>query len=241
VKAVIKVRKPEEIYQIDGRVEHGTFHGRWHFSFSDYYDPEFERFGTLRVFNDDTLSPGAVWPLHPHQDNEVVTYCAAGEFRHADEHGKGGVLKKGWVQHTTVGTGMWHSEINNKKDEPMRFIQMWFLPARRGLPPSVEQKKVEQSEWTDRFLPLVSNRHPGALRIVSDAEVYSCFLRKGHEAGHQIAKGRGAYLYVLEGGPVMCNGLKVSALCAVMASDEKEISLSAQGNAELLLVDVLMI
>jgi hypothetical protein len=39
----------------------------------------------------------------------------------------------------------------------------------------------------------------------------------------------------------MCNGLKVSALCAVMASDEKEISLSAQGNAELLLVDVLMI
>lgn len=92
-----------------------------------------------------------------------------------------------------------------------------------------------------RFLPVVSNRHPGALRIVSDAEVYSCFLRKGYMAGYQIVEGRGSYLYVLEGGPVKVNGLKVSALCAVMASDEKEISVLGEGDAELLLVDVLMI
>jgi hypothetical protein len=28
------------------------------FSFGDYYDAEFVSFGALRVFNDDTLSPG---------------------------------------------------------------------------------------------------------------------------------------------------------------------------------------
>jgi redox-sensitive bicupin YhaK (pirin superfamily) len=237
---MITIRKPDEIYQIDGEVQDGTFHGRWHFSFGDYYDPAYERFGTLRVFNDDTLSPGAVWPLHPHRDNEVVTYCAAGEFRHADEHGKGGVLKKGWVQHTTVGTGMWHSEINNKKDEPMRFIQMWFLPAKRGLHPAVEQKSVEKSERTNRFFPLVSNRYPGALGIVSDAEVYSCFLQEGHNAVHQITKERGAYLYMLEGGAVKVNGQTASALCSIMATDEKELSILAEGDAELLLVDVLI-
>ncbi len=237
---MIRIRKPDDIYQIDGEVQDGAFHGRWHFSFGDYYDPAFERFGTLRVFNDDTLSPGAVWPLHPHRDNEVVTYCASGEFRHADEHGKGGLLRKGWVQHTTVGTGMWHSEINNRKDEPMRFIQMWFLPSKHGLPPSVEQKSVEKSERTNSFLPLVSNHHPGALRIVSDAEVYSCLLLKGHVAAHRITKGRGAYLYVLEGGPVTVNGQAASPLCAVMVTDEKEFSARAEGDAELLLVDVLI-
>jgi quercetin 2,3-dioxygenase len=68
----------------------------------------------------------------------VVTYCAAGEFVHADEHGKGGLLKKGWVQHTSVGQGMWHSEINNRPDAPMRFIQMWFLPSRVDLEPAVQ-------------------------------------------------------------------------------------------------------
>jgi len=129
---MIAVRQPESIYKAQGEIENGTFTGRWHFSLDQYCDDEYMQFGNLRVFNDDTLSPGAVWPLHPHHDIEVVTYCADGQFRHADEHGKGGVLKKGWVQHTTVGSGLWHSEINNSKDIPMRFIQMWFLPSQRA-------------------------------------------------------------------------------------------------------------
>jgi redox-sensitive bicupin YhaK (pirin superfamily) len=111
---MIYVRQPGTIYQARGRIENGTFHGRWHFSFDDYYDPKFVEFGKLRAFNDDTLSPGAVWPLHSHCENEVVTYCVEGEFRHADQNGKGGILKKGWVQHMTIGKGMWHSEINNE-------------------------------------------------------------------------------------------------------------------------------
>ncbi|VVB96403.1 Pirin [uncultured archaeon] len=151
---MITVRNPESIYQASGQIQNGTFHGRWHFSFDQYYDPEYTHFGTLHVFNDDTLSPGAVWPLHPHRDNEVVTYCAGGEFRHEDEHGKGGILRMDWVQHTTVGKGMWHSEINNRPDEPMRFIQMWFFPTTHGLEPSVEQKKVEKKQGLHTSAPL---------------------------------------------------------------------------------------
>jgi quercetin 2,3-dioxygenase len=232
------VRNPESIYQIEGQIDNGTFHGRWHFSFGEYYDRRFLHFGTLRVFNDDTLSPGAVWPLHPHKDNEVVTYCAAGEFRHADEQGKGGVLKKGWVQHTTVGRGMWHSEINNLPDEPMRFIQMWFLPSKKGMAPSVEQKAVIRKERINRLLPLVSNRHSGALRIISDAEVYSCFLQKGKTVEHALEKDRGVYLYILEGGEVFVNGNLMQALAAAMVIDLKQILIRAEGESELLLVDV---
>ncbi len=238
---MITIRKPDDIYQINDVVENGTFHGRWHFSFGDYFDPAFERFGTLRVFNDDTLTPGAVWPLHPHRDNEVVTYCAGGEFRHADERGKGGVLKKGWVQHTTVGRGMWHSEINNRTDEPMRFIQMWFLPAKRGLAPSVEQKAVDKKDRTGHFLPLVSNTEPGALRIVSDAEVFSSFVQKGREMVHPLRKGWGVYLYVLEGGPVTVTGREIPSLASVMITDEKESTVKAEADAELLLVHVRLI
>lgn len=238
---MIIVRKPESIYQVHGKIQNGTFHGRWHFSFDQYYDPEYTHFGTLRVFNDDTLSPGAVWPLHPHRDNEVVTYCAAGEFRHEDERGKGGILRKGWVQHTTVGKGMWHSEINNKQDEPMRFIQMWFLPSKHGLEPSVEQKRVDKGERANRLLPLVSNKHPSALKIVSDAAVYSCFLQKGKKVTHTLDEKHGAYLYVLEGGTVEVNEKPIPELGAAKIVDEKEIRVEAQNDAELLLVDVLLV
>ena len=236
--AMMTVRKAESIYVAEGRIENGTFQGRWHFSFGDNYDPEHMHFGTLRVFNDDTLSPGAVWPLHPHRDIEVVTYCAAGEFRHADQHGKGGILQKGWVQHTTVGKGLFHSEINNRPDEPMRFIQMWFIPERPGLTPSVEQKEVEQSERTNRLLPLISNDDPGALRIASDAKVHSCFLQKGKSVSYRFADGYGGYLYVLEGGSISVNGQTLHPLDAAMIAGEMELHLDADGDSELLLVVV---
>ena len=238
---MIIIRPPESIYQAHGTIENGTFRGRWHFSFDQYFDPEYERFGTLRVFNDDTLSPGATWPLHPHRDNEVVTYCAAGEFRHADEHGKGGILKKGWVQHTTVGRGMYHAEINNLPDASMRFLQMWFVPAVRGSEPKVEEKAVEQAERANRFLPLVSNVHPGALPILSDAQVFSCFLKKGESLSHALESGRGAYLYVLEGGPLQMDGHQLPALAAAKISNEAGFKVQAKADAELILVDVLLL
>ena len=234
----IVVRKSENIYRTHGTIENGTFLGRWHFSFDQYNDPRYMHFGTLRVFNDDTLSPGAVWPLHPHHDIEVVTYCAEGEFRHADEHGRGGVLKKGWVQHTTVGSGMWHSEINHRPDEPMRFIQMWFIPSRKGLKPSVEQMAVDQKERTNRLLLLVSNEDSGSLKIFSDAKVYSSFLQAGHRVKHEIKAKQGVYLYVLEGGPIRVNEHPVFALGAAKITGELEISVEAERDAELLLVEV---
>ncbi len=237
---MIVIRSPQSIYQIEGVIRNGTFHGRWHFSFDRYHDPEYTRFGTLRVFNDDTLSPGAIWPLHPHREIEVVTYCAAGEFRHADEHGAGGILKKGWVQHTTVGKGMYHSEINNQSDAPMRFIQMWFLPSRPGLEPAVQQKRVEVAERTDQWLPLISNLHLGALPIFSDAQVFACFLEAGRRVDHALPAGRGAYLYVLEGGPVQVNAQPLPALGAAKITDEAEIAVLAENSAELLFVEVLL-
>lgn len=236
----IAIRGPESIYQINGRIVDGTFHGRWHFSFGDNYDPLHMQFGRLRVFNDDTLSPGAVWPLHPHHDIEVVTYCADGVFRHADQRGKGSVLEKGWVQHTTVGSGMWHSEINDRDDRPMRFIQMWFVPSEKSLSPSVEQKAVKKEERTNRLLPLVSNEHEGALPIRSEAQVYSSLISRGHEIQYSLKANRGAYIYVLEGDPVRTLNEIIPALGAAQVFGPADIDLATDGEAELLLVDVLL-
>ncbi len=73
----IVVRPHPSIFQASGLVDGGMFRGRRHFAFDAYRDTEHEHFGNLRVLNDDTLVPGATWPLHPHRQNEAVTYVAA--------------------------------------------------------------------------------------------------------------------------------------------------------------------
>jgi redox-sensitive bicupin YhaK (pirin superfamily) len=237
---MIIVRSPGSIYEASGRIEHGTFQGRWHFSFGEYHDPAHMSFGPLRVFNDDTLSPGAVWPLHYHEEIEVVTYCVEGMFRHADQRGEGGVLEPGWVQHTTVGSGMYHSEINASPDAPMRFVQMWFMPDRPGLKPAIEQRPVALNSFTDRLFPLVSNIAPDALRIHQDVAVYTSYIKDGSSVSHPGKAGRGTYLYVLEGGPVVLNGLKtVETLGAAETGGEPMLEIEARlESAWILLIDV---
>src|SRR4026207_615451 len=73
----IKIRRDAEISDVDG----GWFRARWHFSFDTYHDPEYLQFGTLRVFNDDRLVSGAIWPMHPHKDIEGLTYVVEGSAR----------------------------------------------------------------------------------------------------------------------------------------------------------------
>ena len=192
----------------------------------------------MRVFNDYVLDPGARWPLHHHTKNEVVTYCAEGEFLHEDELGMGGILKKGWVQHATIGTGIYNSEINKSSKKPMRFIQMWFYPEKLDLEPSLEQLKVLKKDRTNKFLPIVSNEHDNALSIRSDAIVCSSFIQAGKNIAYDIKEKWGVYLYVLEGGPIQVNGKKMVELSAAKVKENKSLSVEAKENAELLLIQV---
>ena len=140
---MIKIRRDNEIYDIEG----GWFRARWHFSFDEYRDPENDSFGAMRVFNDDRLIPGAIWPLHPHKDIEGLTYVVEGSFGHQDNVGGAyGPLPAGSVQRMTLGSGALHSEQNASKDEPMRFIQIWILPDTPGLKPQVEQPLAQDHD-----------------------------------------------------------------------------------------------
>jgi quercetin 2,3-dioxygenase len=230
---VLRVRRDHEIYRAEG----GWFTARWHFSFDRYRDPENMGWGPLRVFNDDRLIPGAVWPLHPHRDIEGITYVVEGTFRHQDDQGGGGILPAGSVQRMTLGSGAWHSEQNGSETEPMRFIQMWIMPSEQGLPPSLEQKVFTEKDRTDRLLEVLSPDGGDAVMVHRDVWTSVARLNAGTEASHPFATGRGGYLYVIEGS-LTVNDESLGTGDAAKIRDEAELRLAAEDTTELILVDV---
>ena len=131
---MIEIRSDSQIHDERGQ----WLRARWHFSFDHYRDPDNDEFGAMRVFNDDRLIPGAVWPLHPHRDVEGITYVVEGLFGHQDSvGGPFGPLPAGSIQRMTLGSGALHSELNASEEEPMRFIQIWILPDTPDLSPNV--------------------------------------------------------------------------------------------------------
>ena len=233
---MIRIRRDAEIFDTSG----GWFRARWHFSFDHYRDPENDGFGAMRVFNDDRLIPGAVWPLHPHRDVEGITYVVEGLFGHEDNvGGPFGPLPAGSVQRMTLGSGALHSELNASQTEPMRFIQIWILPDTPGLPPQVEQRVFTKEDRTNRLLLVIGRAGADAVTVHQDASVYVASLEPGSEVVHDIGEGRGAYAYLIEGAATF-DGEAVSTGDAAKVTDQPQLRIVARDASELILVDVPM-
>ena len=233
---MMHIRRQRDIYEVEG----GWFHARWHFSFDRYQDSENESFGALRVFNDDRLIPGAVWPMHPHRDIEGLTYVVEGTFGHKDNRGGPfGPLPAGSVQRMTLGSGALHSELNASKTEPMRFIQLWILPDTPSLKPEVEQRVFTTADRTDRLLKVVGREGAGVVKIHQDAAVYVASLAPGTQVSHQVGAGRGAYAYVIDGAASFGDE-DVTTGDAAKVTDQSELRIRAREQSELIVVDVPM-
>jgi quercetin 2,3-dioxygenase len=244
---MITLRPRASLHHTDG----GWFNAYWHFSFDDYEDLDNTWFGDLRVFNDDTLVPGATWPMHPHRDIEGITYVAEGTFEHADSRGNGGVLPAGSIQRATLGRGMQHSEGNHSQSEPMRFIQMWIIPAERGLEPSVEQRSFSDVARRGRLLPVLvpatgfggagAPAHPDAVTVHQDATVFAGLLDVAQAVTHRFRPGFIGYLFVVRGSAHVATDDDAGELGggdAAKIEDETEVYIRARDDgAEILLVE----
>jgi quercetin 2,3-dioxygenase len=229
----IQIRRDADIWREEG----GWFSARWHFSFDRYYDPENMAFGNLRVFNDDRLIPGAIWPLHPHRDIEGLTYVVEGTFRHEDNvGGPPGPLPAGSVQRMTLGSGAFHSEQNGSETEPMRFIQMWIMPEERGLPPGVEQKTLTKDDRLNRLLRVIAPEGGDAVKVHGNAVVYISSMERGLTLDHKFPDNMGGYLYVI-GGSLGLDGERLATGDAAKIWDEREITLRAEDESELIMVE----
>jgi redox-sensitive bicupin YhaK (pirin superfamily) len=233
---MITVRRDREIHDVDG----GWFRARWHFSFDTYRDLENDGFGAMRVFNDDRLIPGAVWPLHPHRDVEGLTYVVEGSFGHEDNVGGAfGPLPAGSVQRMTLGSGALHSELNASASEPMRFIQIWILPDTPNLPPAVEQRVFSTEDRTDRLLKVIGPEGGEVVLVHQDASVHVARLNPGTRVSHAIGDGRGAYVYLISG-VADVGGQRLATGDAAKVTNESELPITATEVSELILVDVPM-
>ena len=217
---------------------HGWLDTRWHFSFADYYDPQNEHWGALRVFNDDVIEPGQGFGMHPHRDMEIITYVLSGSLEHRDSLGHRGLISPGEVQVMSAGLGIRHSEYNASKTDPLHLLQLWIFPRHNGLEPRWEQRVFTAQERDGQLLPAVSGGDlPGTLTIDQDAGVYLSRLAGGKNAVHQSRPGRKAYLFVISGA-VKVNGQKLAAGDQARIADEKQIAIESVKDSELIALDL---
>lgn len=221
-----------------GRTQLSWLDSRHTFSFGGYHDPRQMGFRTLRVINEDWVSPGGGFATHGHQDMEIVTYVLDGALQHRDSLGTGSVIRPREVQRMSAGTGIRHSEFNPSTTEPVHLLQIWIMPESEGFPPSYEQIAIEEGELLDH-LRLIADRDgtPGAVTIHQDARIYSTMLAPGGAVAHDLAPGRGAWVQVARG-LVSLHGREMREGDGAAIVGEPSVAIRAETAAEILLFDL---
>lgn len=223
--------------------ERGHFQNEWlnsyhSFSFGEYYDPAHMGVSTLRVINEDSVTPGAGFPTHGHRDMEIVSYVLEGELSHKDSMGNGSVIRPGDVQRMSAGTGVSHSEYNPSNSSGTRFLQIWLLPTERGIAPGYAQKHFTEAERTGRLKLLVSpDGREDSISANSDALMYGSILSAEEQTSYTLAAGRQGYVQIARG-RALVNGIPVEAGDGVTIRSEAEIHLGTDSTAEVLLFDL---
>jgi redox-sensitive bicupin YhaK (pirin superfamily) len=195
-------------------------------------------FGVLTTFNEIRLPPGGVLVPYSGNEAEIFTYVYKGVLAQENSTGSSGVLQTGEFQRLTTGRGIRHKETNASRTQWAHIFRISFRPSEVGLDCVHEQKRFSTAQRHNVLCVVASpDGRKGSLRILQDALVYSSVLDPGNHLFHELLPGRSAWLHVIYGEAALQDiilnqgdgaGIKI----------EPSISLTAQHNVELLLVDL---
>ena len=220
----------------------GAFRNEWldakhHFSFGSYHDPARRGFGRLLVWNDDKVAAGRGFDAHPHKEMEIITYVRTGAITHKDSLGNEGRTEAGDVQVMHAGTGITHAEFN-REDDATTLFQIWILPDRAAAAPGWAARQFPRGNG----LSVLASGRPQdiggeALNLNADAAVIAGTMKRGETVTLALAPGRAAYL-VPATGALTVNGQVANTRDGVAVMGERELTLVATEDAEVVLVDV---
>ena len=217
--------------------DRGWLKARHHFVVSAGGNKANSALGALVVWNDDEIAPGTGFGRHSHADMEIVTYVRQGAVTHEDSTGNVGRTVAGDVQVMSAGTGISHSE-RNLGEVPLKLFQIWLLPRHRGGTPRWDNRKFPKVDRAGRLITLASGdpQDAEALQIRADARVLGATLLAGTTVTHPLGRFRHSYLAPAQG-VILVNGQRVVVGDGIAVVDEPKLNITAEEDAEFILVD----
>lgn len=224
-----------------GHANHGWLESMHTFSFANYYDADRIHFGALRVLNDDKVEGGQGFGTHPHDNMEIISIPLSGELRHKDSMGNEAIIKTGDVQVMSAGTGIYHSEYNNLKEEVVRFLQIWVFPNKKNVTPRYDQISIRDIETKNAFYQVLSpNPNEQGVWVHQDAWFHLGKFEAGASDQYNFKKeGNGLYIFLLEGS-IDVDGQQMNRRDGYGIWEASKVNVTAISDAQVLLMEVPM-
>lgn len=134
--------------------------------------------GTIGRIDHAHVLPGTLIAMHPHRDDEILTYLRSGRVLHSDSEGHTSEVSNRRLMLMGAGHRFEHEE-QVQPGEDLTGLQIFLRPANGGLPPQVRFRNLEDVFSKDAWRLLAGPDAGEVLQVRSQSWVHDARLSEG--------------------------------------------------------------
>lgn len=127
------------------------------------------------------INPGTRIPMHPHRNDEIVTYLRRGEVKHLDSEGYMAVVSAQQVMVMNAGTEFFHEEKVQDEGAAVEGLQLFIRPEKAGLQPMVQFYQLPEKYSSNQWRKFAGKGDDYPLQLRSHTWLMDARLEKGNE------------------------------------------------------------
>ena len=223
-----------------GSAEFGWLKAKYSFSFGQFFDPNRESYGKLRVLNDDIIQPTKGFGTHAHRNMEIITIPLSGQLAHKDSLGHESIIQTGEVQVMSAGSGIQHSEYNDSEEEVVNIIQIWVFPNKANVTPRYDQKAFDftiKNKWINIVKPFTEKGE--GLWVYQDVYFDMAIIEKGISLLYkQRSHNSLVYVFVIKGNVLIEANELFDKDALGIDTDQNQVEIRSLMTSKLLVIEV---
>jgi hypothetical protein len=178
--------------------------------------------GTLGRIDHAHVRPGTLVPMHPHRDDEILTYLRSGRVQHRDSEGHFEPISAERFMLMNAGSSFYHEEQVLAEGGELEGLQIFLRPAKHGLPPQVQFHAPASKYSLNQWRALAGPDASFPLHIRSQTWVYDVRLEGGASLALPVAPVAAAtsLLYVFEGEVLVNNQFRLTKGESLLMTNE---------------------
>jgi redox-sensitive bicupin YhaK (pirin superfamily) len=171
--------------KIDNAIKYGKQHGGFGIQIlypglirTELQDTGFSSIGRI---DHARITPGTLIPMHPHRDDEILTYLRRGQVKHLDSEGHTCTISSQKLMLMSAGASFSHEEKVLAEGGVLAGLQIFIRPEAGGLSPHVQFHDFPEIYSNNKWRKIVGKGDNYPLQIRSNTWLMDLRLEKGTE------------------------------------------------------------
>ncbi|QPH38623.1 pirin family protein [Pedobacter endophyticus] len=164
-------------------------------------------FSTIGRIDHARITPETLIPMHPHREDEIITYLRRGEVKHPDSEKHTDTISNRRVMVINAGANFYHEEKVLEHGGVLEGLEIFIRPETMGLIPQVQFHQLAETYSNNQWRKIVGKGDDYPLQINSNTRLMDLRLEKDTEIIlPESPAENAAFLFYVFDGKINING-----------------------------------